>query len=192
MIPSIGIDLKTILNGVDCDPTSYKNGEPCRMKVDMKSVLGFDFGITAQKCFKNNPELSHKHYATLNCIGEMCGYLLKPCTSNSDCGNEGHCKNIDIDANNIINIMGGMGLMSEGEMSKFRSTAVNIDKCTQDASTASLSYGWRVMMGITKWADGYFGNGVADSRSSFGVCLPKGIGEGNNDIFKDIGDSFGE
>merc|ERR1719181_1865608 len=82
--------------------------------------------------------------------------------------------------------------MSEGEMSKFRSTAVNIDKCTQDASTASLSYGWRVMMGITKWADGYFGNGVADSRSSFGVCLPKGIGEGNNDIFKDIGDSFGE
>ena len=59
MIPSIGIDLKTILNGVDCDPTSYKNGEPCRMKVDMKSVLGFDFGITAQKCFKNNPELRY-------------------------------------------------------------------------------------------------------------------------------------
>lgn len=51
-----GINLKSLLTGIDCDPTGYKNGEPCRMKIDLKSVLGFDLGFTAQKCFKDKPE----------------------------------------------------------------------------------------------------------------------------------------
>jgi hypothetical protein len=121
----------------------------------------------------------------------MCGYLLKPCTASSDCSAEGHCKNIPINANNIVDMMSTLGLISKDEKdSKFRSAAVNIEKCTQDASTAGLSYGWRVMMGITKWVDGYFGNGIATSQASFGVCLPKGVGEDDSDIFEDISNGF--
>jgi hypothetical protein len=133
---------------------------------------------------------SNKHYTALNCIGEMCGYLFKPCTGDSDCGSEGYCKNIPIEGQSIVEIMSGIGLISANEKSKFQSAAVNIEKCTEDVSTASLSYGWRVMMGITKWVDGYFGNGIAQSKASFGICLPKGVGDGDKDIFEDIGEAF--
>jgi hypothetical protein len=57
MLPvGVGMDVRELLNNVECNPEDYKAGKPCRMKIDLKEVLGFDFGLTAQKCFKNQPE----------------------------------------------------------------------------------------------------------------------------------------
>ena len=191
IVPSIGINLKELFKDVQCDPASYKAGEPCRMKVDMKNVLGFDIGFTAQKCDKTDPLNAHKHFTSLNCIGEMCGYLMKPCTDTSDCGGSGHCKMVDLDAQGIIDLAAEMGLMNkESDQEKFKSTAANIEQCIEDATTATMGYGWRIMMGLTKWMDGYFGNGIASSAPKFGICLPKGMGEDNNDVFEDLGNGF--
>ena len=182
----IAVNLKTILTGIECDPASYKKGSPCRMKIDMKDFLGIDLGITAQQC-STEPGQTHRHYTTLNCIGEMCGYLFKPCTASADCGSAGYCKIVEMQADGFVDLAAQVGLINrETEISKFKSTAADIEQCAQDASTMSLSYGWRVVNGLTKWADGFFGNGIASTAPKFGVCLPK-IFDNENGLFEDLG-----
>ena len=118
----------------------------------------------------------------------MCGYLFKPCTASADCGSAGFCKDVDLDVKNMLTLLSNIGLINgETEISKFESAAADIEQCAQDATTMSLSYGWRVVNGLTKWADGYFGNGEASSAAKFGVCLPKILEIENESILDTLG-----
>jgi hypothetical protein len=183
------IDVTNFLpTGTLCSATDYLAGKPCYVKSNTKDLIGVDFGITLKKC---PGKKDGNAFMALSCLGDMCANWLKTCSTNEDCGSEGHCLDIPIgDAawvnNMVATVLTSMGMQTWAE-SGMRA-ASSLMECAMDVSSASLSIPWKFVNRLKNtWNYFFDASSTPSSTANLGVCFHKGLGASG---VSSLGDDF--